>query len=296
MNSWTDPLAVAFLAEFCSLILLLLAPLTLSGRAASVMTGVLAVVVHWALPYAYLGREHSVREDRSLLGQVRIHDALSVGDVPTHPWWWKEGGKPGRPLIRLAVLATVPVSIASVAFHGWVISTATTILPDHYSYLPVEDGDLPTLLWGVGWLASFGVLSWARSTRRRAFRAAVDALVERENLDPHLSERDRLHRETTELKRQRAELGSILKSLRETDDAARSEGVPPGLRITLDRLVRLTETALSSTDVILKRDQETTERADAERRQSIRRERWMLVIGALAGLLLAILSHQVGLT
>ncbi|MGC4795847.1 hypothetical protein [Micromonospora saelicesensis] len=60
--------------------------------------------------------------------------------------------------------------------------------------------------------------------------------------------------------------------------------------------MRLTETALSSTDVILKRDQETTERADAERRQSIRRERWMLVIGALAGLLLAILSHQVGLT
>ncbi|WP_405431321.1 hypothetical protein [Micromonospora sp. NBC_00617] len=194
------------------------------------------------------------------------------------------------------MLATVPVSIASLAFHSWVISTATMILPDHYSYLPVEDGDLPTLLWGTGWLASFGALSWARSTRRRAFRDTVDALVERENLDPHLSERNHLHRETTELNRQRTELGSIVESLRDTDDAARSEGVPPGLRTTLDRLVRLTETALSSTETILKRDQEATERADAERRQSVRRERWMLVIGALAGLLLAILSHQLGLT
>ncbi|MEU7614393.1 hypothetical protein [Micromonospora sp. NPDC049204] len=287
---------MALLTGLCLWILLMLARLTLAGRAASVVTGLLAVVVYWALPYAFLGREHSLREDSHLVGKVRIHDALSVGDVPTHPWWWKESGEPGRRMIRLAVLATVPVSIASVALQGWVISTVTMILPDHYPYLPVEDGDLPTLLWGVGWLASFGALFWARSTRRKAFRDAVDALVERENLDPHLSERNHLHRETTELNRQRTELGSILESLREDDDAARSEGVPPGLRITLERLARLTETALSSTEAILKRDQETIERADAERRQSIRRERWMLVLGALAGLLLAILSHQLGLT
>ncbi|WP_405431323.1 hypothetical protein [Micromonospora sp. NBC_00617] len=85
---------MALLAGLCSLILLMLARLTLAGRAASVVTGLLAVVVYWALPYAYLGREHSVREDSRLLGKVRVHDALSVGDVPTHPWWWKESGEP----------------------------------------------------------------------------------------------------------------------------------------------------------------------------------------------------------
>ncbi|MEU4339461.1 hypothetical protein AB0F59_33285 [Micromonospora lupini] len=149
---------MALLTGLCLWILLMLARLTLAGRAASAVTGLLAVVVYWALPYAFLGREHFLREDSHLVGKIRIHDALSVGDVPTHPWWWKESGEPGRRMIRLAVLATVPVSIASVALHGWVISTVTMILPDHYPYLPVEDGDLPTLLWGVGWLASFGAL------------------------------------------------------------------------------------------------------------------------------------------
>lgn len=293
IRTWRDPLAQVFVAEMLLLVMLAAARLAMSGRASAVLVSLVEATALWVLPYAYFGRKHSLRDDRSLIKAVKTHDALSAQDVPMHPSWWREGGEPSRIIIRLTVLGTVPITVAALVFHARLMDAAVAILPHHHPYLPVADGDLPTLVWGAAWLGSFAALSWARSTRRNSFKASVDNLVERETLQPELSERAGLRCEIDELARQRAELREILDELTRANEAVRTEGVSPGQRALFDRI----EEGLAT---IRKQLKDADERAESKNLDDVRRDWRMSIGGVVAGLvggfLLAILSHQIGLT
>lgn len=299
IRTWADmrssPLALVFI-EVVLVLLLAVTRSAPSGRTGPVLGILISEVTYWALPYAYLGRRYSLLDDPSLYKTEALgtHRALSEQDVPTHPWWWKESGEPSRLIIRVVVLGTVPVSIAAAAFPARLMSMFAAAFPRHYPHLPVRDGDLPLLVWAACWLGSFAALFWARSTRRKTFKESVAALVERENLQPHLSERARIFREKAELVSEATGLRGEVAKLREEFEAARAKGVPQGFEVALNQILGGFETVghdvTTNVAALMKNEAEQKDAAD-------KRRDWGFAVGVLvAGFLLGILSHQIGLT
>jgi hypothetical protein len=146
---------------------------------------------------------------------------------------------------------------------------------------------------GACWLGSFAALFWARSTRRETFKKCVAALIDRENLQPHQSERDSILRDKVKLESEATRLSGELARLTKEFEVALAEGEPLGSVGPLHQVLGRVETLGREITALIENNGKDT---DAKRDKD-RRFQWELAAGGLvAGFLVAILSHQIGLT
>jgi hypothetical protein len=283
LQGMRHPLILAFAAELAVAVTWILVILTLPRHIAAPVSIALGVMAAWAIPYFYLGREHSLRDDgnRGSLRDIATYDALSGDrDVPVHPVWWKESGDATeRPvwmrkhpllrarLVRTTVLCAVALSVAGLVFRGTV----------------------PDTVWPLCWMSSFLALWWARSTRRESFHAFVGQLISRENLSPQLGDRVRLEAETVALGAHADNLRRVVAELEQAIRAARAEGVPPGIAGSLMEIRdRASDIQLKLAESVKDADQ----RATADKLAS-RRFDWQLAVGSVfAGAALGVLTDR----